>query len=148
MRMKVQPTCKTRKEYIEYCKLMIKDKRAQVGGKLVYQYKNNSKGQRQGVVCAFVRDDKLYVGASRCNRKLHDKFDSHIGLWQALQHAVCIPFDYPENYADLGDGPGMYVSIFNESFPYSLQQLVCRMIFRARRQFNKKPDPTPEPTAA
>lgn len=148
MKLRIKPACKSRKEYIEYCKLMIKDKQASTKGLFVYQYKNNGKGQRQGVACAFCIDGKLYVGASRCNRHLHDKFDCHIGLWQAIDGASLIFNFWPEIYKDLQSGPPDMRDAYNVLFPISMHKLVCRMIFRGRRQFAPKPAPTPEPIGA
>jgi hypothetical protein len=121
---------------------MLVDHRRNTGGKFVHQYKNDGKGRRVGVVCAFIQNDaltdNLYVGASRANRKLHDKFDPHIGLWQAVKEATRIDASYPESFDELHDGPTVYRTRFDHMFPLSLHKLVCRMIFRARRQFYPK----------
>ena len=138
MKLRLQSNCKTRKEYIEYCKLMLADRRLNTGGKLVHQYKNDGKGRRHGVVCAFMKDDVLFVGASKTNRKLHDKFDPHIGLWQAVKEATEVTTSFPDSLDELHDGPSWVRDRFNHLFPLSMHKLVCRMIFRARRQFYPK----------
>jgi hypothetical protein len=138
MKLKVVTTCKTRKEYIEYCKLMLIDHNIKTNGKFVHQYKNDGKGRRQGVVCAFVDRDTLLVGASKANRRLNDRFDPHIGLWQAVKEATAIADGFPEDIHDLHKGPGYIRDRFDHLFPLSMHKLVCRMIFRGRRQFFPK----------
>lgn len=140
MKLKVAPNCKTRKEYIEHCKLMLTDHKIKTGVKFVHQYKNDGKGRRQGVVCAFIDNGFLYVGASKTNRRLNDRFDPHIGLWQAVKEATPIDGTFPEDIHELHDGPGYVRDRFDRLFPLSMHKLVCRMIFRGKRQFFPKPE--------
>jgi hypothetical protein len=139
MKLKVTPNCKSRKEYIEHCKLMLADHKIRTSGKFVHQYKNDGKGRRQGVVCAFIERDTLFVGASKANRRLNDRFDPNIGLWQAVKEATLIDDCFPEDIHELHDGPGYLRDRFDHLFPLSMHKIVCRMIFRGRRQFFPKP---------
>lgn len=150
MKLKVMPNCKTRKEYIEHCKLMLADHKIKTGGKFVHQYKNDGKGRRQGVVCAFVERDTLYVGASKANSRLNDRFDPHIGLWLAVREATPIDNFFPEDIHELDNGPEYIRDRFDYLFPFSMHKLVCRMILRGRKQLFPKPEEvtTLEPTRA
>lgn len=150
MKLRVKPVCRSRKEYIEHCKLMIKDAQVRFAGKLIWQYKTNGSGLGVGVVCAFLeKDGTLFVGASKCNSKLHDKFDRDIGLWQAIEEAEVISASLPETYEEIFSS-SLSRSFFKIFFPYSMHKLVCRMIFRSRRQFGlvAKSDVTTEPIQA
>lgn len=139
IKMHLTQDFKTRKEYVEYCKLMIKDAQVKTEGRFAHQYKKSAKGQRQGVVCAYMLNGALHVGASRCNSNLSDRFDPYIGLWTAIRNSIVVLAKDPETYQELQKDQNQCRAMFDRNFPSSLHKLVCRMIFRSRRQFGLVP---------
>lgn len=50
--------------------------------------KRHKLGPKVGVVIGYTdQSGKLFMGASRCNLKLGDKFDRYIGLYQAIKNS-------------------------------------------------------------
>lgn len=148
-----QPTCKSRKEFVEHCKKTVATARQFYGNKMIYEYVKDNNGQRIGVTLA-VKDDKfIRLGVSKCNSFRYDKFDPYVGVYYALKATVPVigATEVAANTAtrvrsgtanDVNNWIDGAFTLKGVSLPFSVRPEVVDMFLRAQRYFGfvKKED--------
>jgi len=124
---------RTRKDYVSFCRREIEEAKKALENRLLIQYRRDHRGQKLGVVCTYVLNGKQYVGASKCNRRLNDQFDRHIGIYQALRHSYSLsPSDFDSN------GVLNQFGFTLQQFPLSMHKLVVTTAGHGRYKFFTK----------
>lgn len=102
-----------RKEFVEHCKKknldLINNKRVA----LIIRHKTRN-GKHVGTVVAFKTKGagtSVLIGASKCRKG--DKFDRHVGIYQAIQNAIQIPIDKMNAVSEFNENP-------KNVFPFTL----------------------------
>lgn len=117
------------KAYKEECKQFV-DEFAQ-HKKLIFTYVRRKDKRKKGIVVGFKSNNNVMLGVSLCNDR--DKFDKFVGIKKAIQHAVPITEEKPEDL----DG---FINNITGQFHHSARSTVFKVARRAVSYFTKKAD--------